>query len=138
MKIEDIKSVHLLEKECFSMPWSEKSLESEVNKKDALFCIWEENGKIAGYAGMYFVCGEGDITNVAVFSDYRRCGIAEKILKGMFEIAYKQGINEFTLEVRKSNEIAIKLYEKLGFVIEGTRKNFYDNLKEDGLIMWKR
>lgn len=138
MESRDVQAVHQLEKECFSLPWSEKSLEKEVNNKQSLFCVWEENDKITAYAGMYYVCGEGDITNVAVTEQSRHRGIARNLLLEMFEISHTAGISEFTLEVRESNRTAINLYERLGFKTEGTRKNFYDNPKEDGLIMWKR
>ena len=83
--------------------------------------------------------GEGDITNVVVHPDYRKRGIAYKMLT---ELLYrgeeKYGIEAYTLEVRESNIEAIRLYERLGFVREGIRKDFYEKPEENALIMWKR
>lgn len=137
MQDKDVKEVSLLEKECFSMPWTEASIKKEMENKDSLFCICEIDEKVVGYAGMYYVYPEGDITNVAVTKDYRGQGIAKKMLDFMFEEARKDGVTEYTLEVRVGNKNAIYLYEKLGFLSVGIRKNFYDNPKEDALIMRK-
>lgn len=137
MNSRDIASVHQLEKECFSRPWSENSLLNEVDKENSVFLVYEIDREVVGYGGMYLVIDEGDITNIAVSANHRRKGVAEEILTEMFDIAVKRGIVSFTLEVRKSNKAAISLYEKLGFKEEGCRKNFYDNPTEDGIIMWK-
>ena len=138
MKIEDVPYVAQIERQCFSTPWSEQSLMKYADGKDSLFCVVEVNGVIAGYAGMYYVYPEADITNVAILNDYRGCGYAKALLEHMLRVSGESGITEFTLEVRKSNTTAIKLYEKFGFVSEGIRKNFYDAPKEDAVIMWKR
>lgn len=138
MQDKDVKEVALLEQECFSMPWTECSIKKEIDNKDSLFCICEIDGKVVGYAGMYYVYPEGDITNIAVTKEYRRRGIAKKILAFMFEEAKKNGVIEYTLEVRVGNKNAIHLYEKLGFINAGVRKNFYENPKEDAYIMWKK
>lgn len=138
MENKDVKVIYKLEEECFSVPWSEKSIAKEVDNLQSLFCVYEEADEVVAYAGMYLIGNEGDITNVAVRGDFRRCGIGRRLLSEMFEIARKEGISEFTLEVRESNNAAIKLYEKLGFRTEGVRKNFYDKPKENALIMWKR
>lgn len=134
----DIQQVAALEKECFSKPWSENAISKEVDNKNAIFFVYEEQDRILGYAGMYLIIDEGDILNVAVTANSRNKGIARQILLSMFEKAESMGIHKFTLEVRKSNQFAIRLYEKLGFITEGCRKNFYDDPQEDGLIMWKK
>lgn len=138
MQDKDVLSVSKLEKQSFSMPWSEQALEKEIFNKDSLFCVCEIDKKIIGYAGMYYVYPEGDITNIAIDKKYQGKGYAKELLNYMFELANSRGIKEFTLEVRVSNMNAIKLYEKLGFENVGVRKNFYDNPKEDAYIMWKR
>lgn len=138
MRMEDIEAVHELEIQCFSTPWSKESLAKEVDNDSSMFFVYEDNGEILGYAGMYLIIDEGDITNVAVSVKHRRKGIAGEILRQLFSKASEKGIKSFTLEVRKSNLGAISLYEAMGFVTEGCRKNFYDNPKEDGLIMWRR
>ncbi len=89
-------------------------------------------------AGIRNMCGDGDITNVLVAEEYRGRGIAEGLLRYLFEEGRRIGVRNFTLEVRLTNERAIRLYKKLGFVSEGIRPGFYDAPKEDALIFWKR
>ena len=138
MEKSDLAAVAGLEQECFSVPWSEKALEQSLNSRDTLFCVCEEAGQIVGYVGMYLAYPEGDIANVAVRKSCRRRGYAQALLTCLFAEAKKLGVTEYTLEVRESNEAAIRLYEKMGFTIEGKRKNFYDQPKENALILWKR
>ena len=138
MKTKDVPQVAQIERECFSRPWSEESLMKYVDDENSIFCVYELNGMVVGYAGMYYVYPEGDITNVAISEEFRGNGYAKELMKKMIQDSIECGITEFTLEVRVSNITAIKLYEKIGFVNEGIRKNFYDNPKEDAMIMWKR
>ena len=86
-------------------------------------------------------CGspeDADICNVAVDQTLRRQGIGEQLLLFLMENGKKRGVKNFTLEVRRSNEAAIGLYHKLGFLDEGVRPNFYDSPKEAALILWKK
>ena len=138
MEQKDVAAVAGLERACFHIPWSETALNEYVGKPDALFCVCEYGEKIAGYGGMYYTAPEGNITNVAVLEQYRLRGIACSILEFMIREAQKEKIVDFTLEVRESNQPAIRLYEKFGFRVEGTRKNYYQNPTENALIMWKR
>lgn len=138
METKDIEQVAELEKECFSKPWSAASLEKEVDNTNSIFCVYEIENRIVGYAGMYLTPPEGSITNIAVTEKYRGRGIAGDILESMFRKANFEGITEFTLEVRISNRSAINLYKKYGFLCEGIRKNFYEEPREDAYIMWKR
>lgn len=98
--------------------------------------IWQH--RIVGICGIRKIMGEGEITNVAVLPVYRRCGIAEGMLTRLLEESRAEGVDDFTLEVRSGNVPAIRLYERLGFVSEGTRPRFYRNPQEDALIMWLR
>lgn len=138
MEPEDVPAVAKLEAETFSVPWSEKAFLEEVEREDRLFVVACVGETVAGYMGLISSFDEADITNVAVDSSLRRSGIAENMLKIAMKWAGERGINAFTLEVRAGNEGAIALYEKLGFVSEGIRKNFYEKPTEDALIMWKR
>lgn len=142
MTVEDAAAAAVLEKECFSMPWSQKIYETTLANKDTLYLLAEEDtpdGKVlVGMCGLQNILGEADISNVAVKQEFRRQGIAEKLLGRLLEEGRRQGIYAFTLEVRSSNEAAIKLYEKYGFVTEGIRKRFYEKPVEDALIMWLR
>jgi len=138
MMTEDVKAVAKLEAEIFSMPWSERAFLEEVGRRDRLFVVTYVGEQLAGYCGLIPSFDEGDITNVAVSPEMRRKGIAEKMLSVLMKWGGEMGVTDFTLEVRKSNAGAIALYEKLGFVSEGIRKNFYQKPLEDAVIMWKR
>ncbi len=143
MEVSDIGPLANIEKQCFSRPWSEREFGHLVGKTDALYLVADvtfESGmrKIVGTAGMRILGTEGDIDNVAVLPEFRNLGIAGKLLDGLLDMGRQKGVTEFTLEVRVSNEYAIKLYEKAGFVSEGIRPGFYEDPKEDANIMWIR
>lgn len=132
-----IPGVASLEKICFSDPWSERSIGSELENPLAYWLVTEIDGNVAGYVGSQTVLGETDMMNIAVHPDYRRRGIAEKLVLALVEGLKEQGSHYLTLEVRASNLPAIALYEKLGFSEIGRRKNYYRNPKEDALILRK-
>ena len=132
-----VAQVAELEMICFSDPWSEKSVASELNNPLALWLVAEENDRVAGYIGSQTVVGETDMMNVAVHPDFRRKGIAEELVVSLVEELKKLESHCLTLEVRASNEPAKQLYEKLGFQQVGCRKNYYRNPKEDALILRK-
>ena len=130
----DEKAITSIENECFSQPWSENAV-TESFKSGTVFVLFEEYGNILGYGGMQIVMDEGYITNIAVTQSARRKGIGFKIVNALIDTAKHQNLSFISLEVRQSNTSAISLYEKLGFKIEGKRKNFYSRPTEDGLIM---
>lgn len=135
---EYVDAVCELEKEAFSMPWHKESFMEMIFNKDAKYLVAICDGKVVGSCGMRNIVGEGDISNVVTDRAFRRQGVGRKMLEELLKEGIEMGIEAFTLEVRKSNEAAIRLYEQLGFVIEGIRKNFYEKPREDALIMWKR
>lgn len=135
---EYVDAVCELEKEAFSMPWHKESFMEMIFNKDAKYLVAICDGKVVGSCGMRNIVGEGDISNVVTDQAYRRQGVGRKMLEELLKEGIEMGIEAFTLEVRKSNEAAIRLYEQLGFVTEGIRKNFYEKPREDALIMWKR
>ncbi len=133
-----IDSIAALEKQCFSMPWSKNSLINELSNVNSHFLVAiDENERVLGYIGFNYVCDEGYITNVAVFQNYRRCGVAKTLLKYIIDFGYKKNLKFVSLEVRQSNLSAICLYKSLDFVNVGLRKNFYSLPKEDAIIMTK-
>lgn len=134
----DINAVSRIEKEVFSMPWSEADFLEMTEADYAHYYVAEVNGEIAGYCGIRNLAGEGEITNVAVAERFRRKGIGRALLTWMLERTPSYGIGACTLEVRAGNTAAIHLYESLGFRGEGIRPHFYEKPKEDALIMWKR
>ena len=137
MNESHVAQVAELEKICFSDPWSENSVASELNNKLALWLVAQEGERVAGYIGSQTVMGESDMMNVAVHPDFRRCGIAETLVLSLVEELQKRSSRCLTLEVRASNGPAICLYEKLGFHQVGRRKNYYRNPREDALILRK-
>ena len=137
MKDDHVSQVAQLEKLCFSDPWSENSVASELENPLSLWLVAEENGAVAGYVGSQTVLDETDMMNIAVHPDHRRQGIAAALIEALIEELKGKGSHCLTLEVRASNESARSLYEKLGFQQVGIRKNYYRNPKEDAIILRK-
>lgn len=138
MKKEDVPQVARIERENFSVPWSENAFLESIQKDYTLYVVAEEEGGILGYCGLYQAYNQGEIVNVAVDGKVRRRGVATKLLEFLFFESVKREIDQWFLEVRMSNKPAITLYQSFGFVESGIRKNFYEKPREDGIIMWKR
>lgn len=137
MEVSDTEQVEKIEKQIFSIPWSQKSFEDACQSNDNIYLVCEMNGQIAGYCGLWTVLGEGNITNMAVSGGFRRLGIAEALMKEMEKRGMSKNVVTYFLEVRKSNEAAVNLYKKMGYVQIGVRKNFYEKPVEDALVMSK-
>ena len=137
MMPEDLDQVVEIENESFSRPWSKESFEDSLKKPDYIFVVADNRGIIVGYCGLYVVMGEANITNVAVKREYRSKGIGYIIIEDIIDRAKEIGATSMTLEVRKSNGTAIRLYEQIGFKNAGIRRGFYEAPKEDAVIMWK-
>ncbi|MCR4563551.1 MAG: ribosomal protein S18-alanine N-acetyltransferase [Clostridiales bacterium] len=134
MTKEDVGSVAALEKECFASPWTQETLLEETDNPTAVFFTSKQDGKVIGYIGSNNILGEVFITNIAVKNEYRRTGVASLLLDTLIKKCKSEKAVYITLEVRKSNFAAIKLYEKYGFSLVGERKNFYSNPDEDALL----
>lgn len=132
-----IKEIARLEKECFSTPWSEQTIE-DAFKTGTRFFVAQKDNSVLGYVGISAILDEGYITNVAVFPEARQQGVASALLNSLFKFAKENSLSFISLEVRESNNAAISLYQKFGFKTEGKRKNFYSAPQEDALIMTKR
>ena len=137
MTAEHVPQVAQLEKICFADPWSELSISLELTNVWSYWVVALDGDTVVGYVGSQSSIDEADIMNVAVHPDYRRQGIAEKLINTLVADLKKRGCHALLLEVRVSNTPAITLYEKLGFVQVGCRKNYYRNPKEDALILRK-
>ena len=137
MTKDHVAEIALLEKVCFSDPWSERSVASELENDLSHWLVAVEAGHVCGYIGSQTVMGETDMMNVAVHPDWRRRGIAEKLITALISDLKVLGSHCLTLEVRSSNHAARSLYEKLGFSQIGLRKNYYRNPKEDACILRK-
>lgn len=132
-----VASIAEIEKLCFSDPWSEKSVASELTNKLSLWLVALDGDRVAGYIGSQSVLDGADVMNVAVHPDYRRQGIGRALVERLVAELQKTVVTFLMLEVRASNEPALALYTQLGFVEVGRRKNYYRNPKEDALIMRK-
>ena len=137
MNESHVSQVAELEKICFSDPWSEKSVASELSNPLSLWLVAEEEGRVAAYIGSQTVMDETDMMNVAVHPDFRRRGLGEQLVMQLVARLKENGSHCLLLEVRASNAPAIGLYEKLGFAQIGRRKNYYRNPREDALILRK-
>lgn len=137
MNESHVKQVAELEKICFSDPWSENSVASELNNPLSVWLIAEENGVVCGYVGSQTVLDETDMMNIAVHPDFRRKGIAAALIAELVRLLKERGSRILRLEVRESNAPAISLYETMGFTQLGFRKNYYRNPKENALILGK-
>ncbi len=154
MREEDIPQVVEIEKIAFSRPWTKSIFKAALLLPYAAYYVAVEDApnaleggenseeapseKVLGMCGVKKIFEEGDISNVAVHPDYRGQGISRSMLNVLMREARAEGVQAFTLEVRAGNDIAVKLYESLGFRTEGVRPRFYDDPVEDGLIMWQR
>ena len=137
MRKDHVPQIAELEKLCFSAPWSEASIASELQNDLALWMVALNDDTVVGYIGSQTVCGETDVMNIAVHPDWRRRGIAEILIEQLIMELKRLGSISLTLEVRASNEPAIALYQKLDFRQIGRRPNYYRNPKEDALILRK-
>jgi len=142
MMITKMTSAHVsqvaeLETLCFSDPWSERSVASELENKLSYWLVAVEDDRVAGYVGSQTVLGWTDMMNIAVHPDHRRKGIAAQLVTHLEKALKARESTCLTLEVRKSNEPAKALYGKLGFQEVGVRPRYYHNPREDALILRK-
>ncbi len=135
---DDVEAVAEIESNVFTLPWQRDDFADLVAKDDRGYMVIDYLGKVIGGCAYRNVCGDVYITNVEIDEAYRGRGYSKELIRKVIETGRSIGGREFTLEVRASNEIAIKLYESFGFVSEGIRREFYDFPKEDALIMWLR
>lgn len=136
LKMDDIDDVERLEHACFATPWSRESLISDiVYNPSAKYIGIEFEGKVIAYAGMWVVCDEAHVTNVAVSPMYRQRGIGTMLMNALIIMARISSVNRMTLEVRISNTTALNMYKKLGFDAVAIRKKYYPDNGEDAYLM---
>ena len=131
---EQLDEIEELEGRCFSVPWKREMLQSQLGEGH-IFLAANTDGRVAGYVGMMTVLDEGYISNVAVAPEMRRRGIADTLLRELERRARKMELSFMTLEVRQSNAPAIALYEKHGFSRVGVRRGYYEQPREDAVLM---
>ena len=133
----DIQSVVRIERASFSDPWSAMSFAALIGHEHARFVVAEEGrtGEVVGYTVSWHVVDEAELANIAVASDARRRGVGALLLDAALEDARAAGCAVLYLEVRASNEAALRLYESRGFEQIGRRRAYYRAPVEDALVM---
>ena len=140
MTVERLRAEHLpaaaeLERDCFSCPATEEQLSRMLADKSCVLLCVTEGETLLGTADFRYVLDEGYIGNIAVREDRRRSGIGTALVEAMLREAWALELAFLTLEVRKSNLPARKLYEKCGFSVVGERRNYYERPREDAVLM---
>ena len=141
---EDLDRVAALQAESFIRPWSIDAIRWELqhNPVARLFLLeTTDHHDIAGLLGFcacWIVAGEVHINSLAIAPAARRQGLARRLLREVFKAASREGAHAATLEVRRSNTAAVALYSALGFAVEGVRRDYYEQPREDALILWRR
>ncbi|MGI6128960.1 MAG: ribosomal protein S18-alanine N-acetyltransferase [bacterium] len=138
MTMDHLPGVSVVEKQSFPVPWSKDAFIFELlHNKVAHYLVAMAGDTVVGYAGVWVLVDEAHVTNIAVLPKWRRQKIGKRLLLELISMAKERGATKMTLEVRKSNWSARKLYEKLGFKALGCRRNYYSETKEDAIVMWK-
>ncbi|MCL2700050.1 MAG: ribosomal protein S18-alanine N-acetyltransferase [Defluviitaleaceae bacterium] len=138
MALGHLDAVCEIERDTFPIPWTREDFLRELVENDlAVYFVAKDGDTVVGYGGMWHVVNEGHITNIAVAGDSRGRGIGDMLVDALESEARALGMIGLTLEVRVGNEPAMRLYDKHGFKIEGLRKNYYADTKEDAAVMWK-
>ena len=133
MKYDDCEAVAEIDRNTFSIPFSVEGYRRECDDPKAVTLVAESEGKIIGYANLWNIDGDVTLNNLAVSAGERSNGVGTRLME---EILSRFSDCEFiTLEVRRSNEGAIRFYRKFGFRQVGLRKNFYEKPTEDAVLM---
>ena len=139
LKLRDLSAIERIERASYPTPWSRSMFAGELAKPSSI-CLGAldgETGTLAGYLIISRYVDAWHVMNLAVADEYRRRGIATRMMERLFELTAGDGRRGYTLEVRISNDAAIKLYESLGFRARGIRRGYYTDNREDAVIMWR-
>ncbi|RJP16156.1 MAG: ribosomal-protein-alanine N-acetyltransferase [Candidatus Abyssobacteria bacterium SURF_5] len=136
LSIKHLDEVLEIEKVSFRTPWTKYAFIHEIQFEKSVFKVLKLNGRIIGYGGFWHILDEAHISNIAIHPEYRGQGFGKMLLLHLLEEALQKGASKATLEVRRSNVIAQKMYSRFGFKIISVRKNYYTDEQEDALIMW--
>jgi ribosomal-protein-alanine N-acetyltransferase len=139
LKLRDLGAIERIERGSYPTPWSRSMFAGELAKPSSL-CLGAfdtEQSRLAGFLIISRYVDAWHVMNIAVDPEYRRQGVATLLLERLFEVTAGSERRGYTLEVRTSNEGAIKLYERVGFTPRGVRRGYYTDNREDALIMWK-
>jgi ribosomal-protein-alanine N-acetyltransferase len=137
LALSDLNDIEDIEHRSYDTPWSRSMFAGELAKPASLCLGAFEGEQLGGYLIVSRYVDAWHIMNIAVSPDFRRRGIATALLERLFELTDDRSRRGFTLEVRVSNDGAIRLYERLGFTARGIRRGYYTDNREDALIMWR-
>jgi len=139
LKLRDLTAIEEIERDSYPTPWSRSMFAGELSKPSSicLGAIDVETNRLVGYLIISRYVDAWHVMNIAVTDEFRRRGIATRLMERLFEITSGDGRRGYTLEVRVSNDAAIRLYESLDFKARGLRRGYYTDNREDALIMWK-
>ena len=139
LSIDDVDAIDEIERESMPAPWSPAMFEGEIAKPTSV-CVGSferATGRLVGYVVVSRYVDAWHVMNLVVAEDRRRMGIATSLLEELFVRTRDEGRRGFTLEVRSSNDGAIRLYETMGFRAQGVRRGYYTDNREDAVIMWR-
>ena len=139
LELRDLNAIERIERDSYPTPWSRSMFAGELAKPSSLSlgAFDPETGDLLGYLIISRYVDAWHVMNIAVAPEHRRRGVATMLLERLFELTAGEDRRGYTLEVRVSNDVAIRLYEKLGFERHGIRRGYYTDNREDALIMWR-
>jgi [ribosomal protein S18]-alanine N-acetyltransferase len=139
LELRDLNAIERIERDSYRTPWSRSMFAGELAKPSSvsLGAFDPETGDLLGYLIISRYVDAWHVMNLAVASGYRRRRIASNLLERLFELTAGEDRRGYTLEVRVSNDVAIRLYEQAGFRARGIRRGYYTDNREDALIMWR-
>lgn len=131
----DVPVVAALERAAYTMPWSEATFRGLLRRRDAEMVTAHVDGVVIGYAAFWCVVDQGELGNISVSADWRGHGIGARLVEEVLHRAARRGVREVFLEVRPSNTVARRLYERLRFRPVGRRRNYYQAPVEDAIVL---
>ena len=135
----DLDGVLQVERESFTSPWTREMYAWELQNRAVchIYILRTPECRVAGFCAFWLVFDEIHINNLALRSQYRGQGYGTALMHHVLIEPERLGARRATLEVRSGNAGALRLYERLGFYVAGTRRNYYTNPVEDALILWR-
>ncbi len=139
LELRDLNAIERIERDSYRTPWSRSMFAGELAKPSSLSlgAFDPESAALLGYLIISRYVDAWHVMNLAVAPDHRRRRIAANLLDRLFELTAGEDRRGYTLEVRVSNDVAIRLYEQAGFRARGIRRGYYTDNREDALIMWR-
>ncbi|MBX6423134.1 ribosomal protein S18-alanine N-acetyltransferase [Thermosulfurimonas sp. F29] len=134
-RAEDLPEILRIERMSFDHPWNDEHFLKELEKPGSMFLVLEIEGRVRGYGCFWLIAGELQVANLAVDPEFRGRGFGRALLETGLRLGRIRGARRATLEVREGNLPARRLYESLGFRLEGRRRGYYPFTDEEALLM---